>query len=87
MIKPIGGPNLVVEIGLSKFGKRKYNKGHRVEGVLGLGLVERSEKRKIIYIPLADHKKETKIKIIRRFVLPGSTIYTDCWRGYLGLNE
>ncbi|KCZ78895.1 hypothetical protein H311_00061, partial [Anncaliia algerae PRA109] len=52
-----------------------------------LGLVERSEKRKIIYIPLADRKKETLIKIIRKFVLPGSTIYTDCWKGYLGLNE
>ncbi|KCZ80666.1 hypothetical protein H312_01922 [Anncaliia algerae PRA339] len=87
LIKPIGGPNLIVEIDESKFGKRKYNKGHRVEGVWVLGLVERSEKRKIIYIPLADRKKETLIKIIRRFVLPGSTIYTDCWKGYLGLNE
>ncbi|KCZ77815.1 hypothetical protein H311_01168 [Anncaliia algerae PRA109] len=77
LIKPIDGPNLIVEIKESKFGKIKHNKGHRVEEVWVLGLVEISEKRKIIYIPLADRKKETLIKIIRRFVLPDSTIYTD----------
>ncbi|KCZ78038.1 hypothetical protein H311_00942 [Anncaliia algerae PRA109] len=45
LIKPIGGPNLIVEINESKFGKGKYNKGYRVEGVWVLGLVERYEKR------------------------------------------
>ncbi|KAG0442322.1 hypothetical protein DMUE_0356 [Dictyocoela muelleri] len=43
----IGGDQLVVEIDESKFGKRKYNRGHRVRGTWVVGGVERSESRKI----------------------------------------
>ncbi len=41
----IGGPGIIVELDESKFGKRKYHRGHRVEGVWILGGVERTEKR------------------------------------------
>ncbi|KAG1435618.1 hypothetical protein G6F56_013903 [Rhizopus delemar] len=37
----LGGPGVDhVQIDESKFGKRKYHRGHRVEGVWVLGLVE-----------------------------------------------
>ncbi|KCZ80672.1 hypothetical protein H312_01928 [Anncaliia algerae PRA339] len=33
---PIGGSDVIIETNESKFGRRKYNKGHRVEGVWAL---------------------------------------------------
>lgn len=38
----IGGTNIMVEIDDCKFGKRKYSRGYRVEGVCVLRLVERT---------------------------------------------
>jgi len=35
---PIGGEGIIVEIDESKFGKRKYNRGHRVEGIWVVGV-------------------------------------------------
>lgn len=42
----INGKNFVVEIKEPKFGKRKYNRGHKVDGVC---VVERTPKEKLIY--------------------------------------
>ncbi len=36
----IGGPVRIVEIDETKFGKRKYNRGKRVEGSWILGMIE-----------------------------------------------
>ena len=35
----IGGIVIVVEIDESKFGKRKYHRGHKVDGVWVVGMV------------------------------------------------
>ncbi|XP_076082558.1 uncharacterized protein LOC143053655 [Mytilus galloprovincialis] len=40
----IGGENVIVEIDESKFGKRKYHKGRRVEGQWVFGDIERDNK-------------------------------------------
>ncbi|KCZ79723.1 hypothetical protein H312_02894 [Anncaliia algerae PRA339] len=51
----IGGEGVVVELGESKFGKRKYNRGHRVEGAWVFGGVERTPEDVAFYSSL---KKE-----------------------------
>jgi transposase-like protein len=83
----IGGDNIVVEIDESKFGKRKYNRGHRVEGVWVVGGVEKTAEKRIFVVPVEDRTKVTLLGLIRKHVKPGSIIHTDLWKGYSGLSE
>lgn len=82
----IGGPNAVVEIDESKFGKRKYNRGRRVEGKWVMGGVERDSNRCFLQV-VEDRSAETLVPLIERFIAPGSTIISDCWRAYERLGE
>jgi transposase-like protein len=84
-LEQIGGNNLIVEIDESKFGKRKYNRGHKVEGVWVLGLIEKTGDKRIILFILDDRKKETLNYFIQNSVKNDSTIRTDCWKGYVDL--
>jgi transposase-like protein len=86
-INCIGGPGIVVEIDESKFGKRKHNRGHRVEGVWVVGGVERTDKRKVFLITVERRNMAVLERVITRYVRPGSIIHTDCWRGYLNLSN
>jgi transposase-like protein len=78
----IGGDGVVVEIDESKLGKRKYNRGHHVEGIWVVGGIERTPEKRIFIVPVQDRCAETLEKIIRAHVRPNSIIYTDCWKGY-----
>ena len=48
----------IVEIDESKFGKRKYHRGHHVKSILVLGIAERTEQRKIILLTVDNRAKE-----------------------------
>jgi transposase-like protein len=76
-----------VEIDEAKFGKRKYNRGHRVDGVWVLGMVERVPSRKIVLIAVDKRDKETLHSLIEQNVLPDSNINTDEFKSYNGLNN
>lgn len=78
----IGGNGIIVEIDESKFGKRKYHRGDRVEGVWVVGGVERTEERKVFLTTVTNRNSNTMEDIIRKFVAPGSIIHTDCWAAY-----
>ncbi|KAF8789164.1 putative transposase-like protein like [Argiope bruennichi] len=76
-----GGAGKIVEIDESKFGKRKYNKGKRVEGAWVFGGVERdSNKCFMAVVPV--RTSETLISVLKEWVLPGSTVMSDCWKAY-----
>ncbi|XP_049302073.1 uncharacterized protein LOC125775469 [Bactrocera dorsalis] len=84
----IGGPGKVVQIDESKFGKRKYNKGRRVEGHWVLGMVEDgSEDLKLTVCPENVRSAEVLIPIIKKHVAEGSIICTDYWRAYNCLSD
>lgn len=82
----IGGPGILVQIDESKFGKRKNNRGHHVEGVWILGGVEQTEERKLFLTKVRTRDAATLEAILTRFIRPGSIIVTDLWRGYSGLS-
>ena len=81
----LGGKDIIVEVDESKFGRRKYNRGHRVNGVWVLGMVEKTPERKIKLIAVDDRSKATLEEYLKNNVDTGSIIYTDGWRGYSGL--
>jgi len=68
-----------VEIDESKFGRRKYHRGHRIEGQWVFGGVER-ETGKSFLIPVKRRGKETLLVIIKDWILPGTLIMSDCWK-------
>ncbi|XP_069968781.1 uncharacterized protein [Bactrocera oleae] len=79
----IGGPGKIVQIDESKFGKRKYNKGRRVEGHWVLGMVEDgSDDLRLEVCPDNVRSAEVLIPLIQRHVLQGGIICTDCWKAY-----
>jgi hypothetical protein len=82
----IDGEN-IVECDESKFGKRKYHRGHRVEGVWVFGLVERTPERRLVVKIVEKRDAATLLAIIRSSVLNGSIILTDCWRAYNGIES
>eukprot|EP00797_Seminavis_robusta_P003708 Sro1235_g255020.1 Inherit from opiNOG: protein Hydra magnipapillata (276) ;mRNA; r:19305-20132 len=83
----IGGNDIIVEIDESKFAKRKYHKGRRVKGSWVLGMVERTQQRRMVLLVVPDRTKKTLEHAIMTFVHPGSTIHTDMWKGYISLDR
>jgi hypothetical protein len=61
----IGGEGIVVEIDESKFGKRKYHRGHPVEGAWVFGGVERTPERCIFLVQVEKRDKETLLPLIK----------------------
>lgn len=83
----IGGPEIEVEIDESKFGKRKYYRGHRVEGQWIFGGREKVDKSKVFMVPVHDRKKTTLLPLIKRYIKQGSIIHSDCWAAYNDLKK
>ncbi len=78
----VGGPGKIVEIDESKFGKRKYHRGHRVDGKWVFGIIERDNLSNILMVPVENRTAKTLLAIIKDWVIPGTTIMSDCWKSY-----
>jgi transposase-like protein len=50
-------------------------------------MVEKTPLRRIILIPVKKRDGRTLLPLIQKYILPGSIIRTDKWRGYNGLSS
>jgi len=82
----IGGPNKTVEIDESKFGRRKYHRGHPVKGQWVFGGVEQESGRTFL-VPMLDRTANTILTIIRDWIEPGTSVISDCWGAYHNLGS
>ena len=82
----LGGPGKVVQIDESKIGKRKYHRGHVVEGEWVFGGIE-EESRKCFILCVDDRSEATLLKHIHDWIEPGTIIVSDCWKAYVNLDK
>jgi transposase-like protein len=82
----LGGPDSIVEVDEAKLGRRKFHRGRRIEGQWIFGILERGTNRCVVD-PVKDRTEETLLSEIRKFVLLGTTIISDCWASYGGLDR
>jgi transposase-like protein len=81
----IGSPKKTLEMEESKFGRRKYHRGHPVKGHWVFGGVER-ESSKTFLIPVPDGNADTLMAVIDTWIEPGTTVITDCRGAYRNLD-
>ncbi|KCZ79314.1 hypothetical protein H312_03293, partial [Anncaliia algerae PRA339] len=82
----IGGVGKRVEIDESKFSKRKYNVGRVVKTLWVVGGVDVAT-GDAFFVEVIKRDSATFTQIILENVELGSIIYSDCWRGYVNLNN
>ena len=89
--KQIGGPDRIVEIDECNLPRAKYHIGRYKEEQWVVGGIMRptssSEQPAVFIVSVPDRKQDTLLKIIKTWVIPGSIIITDCWNGYIDLEE
>ncbi|KAG7161166.1 putative ISXO2-like transposase domain-containing protein [Homarus americanus] len=86
MKEKVGGKGKIVEIDEAKFGKWKYNRGRVIEGQWVIGGVERGS-RKLFIVPIKEKTEKTLVSVLKEWVLPGTTIHTDCASSYNNLSK
>ncbi|XP_022161700.1 uncharacterized protein LOC111027609 [Myzus persicae] len=70
----------------SRNGRRKYHRGHRVEGQWIFGGIEQ-ESGLCFLVPVERRDKVTLLSLIKDWILPGTCIISDCWKAYDCLEE
>ncbi|XP_061180588.1 uncharacterized protein LOC133189198 [Saccostrea echinata] len=76
----------IIEIDESLFGKkRKYHRGTGNQKYWVFGMVERNTRNSVLQLERKD--RNTIIPIIEKYVEIGSTIYSDMWAAYNGLEN
>jgi len=85
----LGSIGEVVEIDECKIGRRKYERGRIVEGSWILGMIHRGNlaNYRLKICPNNKRDKDTLVALIQKHVTLGTEIHTDCWKGYIDLEQ
>ena len=75
------GEGRTVEIDESKFGKRKFWRGHKVEGVWVFGALEK-EMGCVFMQTVEKRDAQTLISLLEKWLLLKTTVISDCWKVY-----
>lgn len=82
----VGGDGKVVEIEESAFGMRMFHRGKKVDGRWVLGGVER-ESNKCFFEVVPRRTKRDLLKVLETYVLPGTTVVSECFKSYDCLSD
>lgn len=82
----IGGPGVIVEIGVEKFGKGSKNREREADGAWVFGGIER-DGNSFFLVPVADREGDTLLPLCQKYLKEGTKVHSDGWRGYEGLEE
>ncbi|KAG8236222.1 hypothetical protein J437_LFUL016620 [Ladona fulva] len=80
-IPKIGGGGFTVEVDETLLGRRKSCVSRSLMRQWVLGGIERGS-RKVFLTVIPNRTADTLTQHIRRNIAPGTTIITDCWKGY-----
>ena len=75
-----------MQIDESKFGKRKYHRGHHVERQWVFGGIE-EDSRRCFLVAVGRRDEATLLPIIEKWIEPGTIIVSDCWKAYCNLEK
>ena len=82
----IGGVGHIVEIDETLMCKRKHSVGRLPVQRWVFGGYDRQDKIGFLVF-VNDRTKETLLPMIRKYIKPGTTIYSDCWAAYSGIRD
>ena len=91
-MKQIGGVGHIVQIDESALTSRKYNRGkiikrnNKKQTTWILGMLDTTTKQTVI-LHVEYRNRETLLREIQKHVKPMTSIWTDCWKGYNGLDD
>uniref|UniRef100_A0A0M3ICP9 DDE_Tnp_IS1595 domain-containing protein n=1 Tax=Ascaris lumbricoides TaxID=6252 RepID=A0A0M3ICP9_ASCLU len=77
----IGGMDKIVDIDECAFGRRKFRRAKRIDGKWVIAGVERGS-NKFFFSVVQSKNIDTLLDVIQTFVLPGSVVFSVCWKTY-----
>jgi transposase-like protein len=89
--RKFGGKGKTIEMDETKICKRKHHKGRKVDGAWIIGGIERNKlkngNKKLFMCQIKDRNCINIDQIVNKYIKKGTTIHTDCWKGYNNLNK